>query len=275
MTKQSDKTFHIYSDESRHRGERFLLLGGVWVEKTKLSLCYKDIDRLRLENGFINDSKQKIAFSGEFKWTKVSRRYIDVYKQVIDLFFDWIKSDQIRSCIMLVDSYDQNVQAHNNLQKDGFFKLLYQLYYHNSLIPGIYEIFPDRITNPTHKVNLPILKQSLNRAFQTKFASKMNFDDFARIQNFVRNIVPCDSKEFPLIQVLDVVMGAIGYFQNRHFEREGASEVKTDLMKYVVDKLIYSAFVKVEGKKYLIAKSTKFNIWKFRPKEKGTDSSVP
>ena len=64
------------------------------------------------------------------------------------------------------------------------------------------------------------------------------------------------------------------YFSEERF-REGfyktiqpdeEQKAKIDLMKYVLNKLILNGAIHFTGKKFIVAKSTKFNIWFFRPK---------
>lgn len=166
---------------------------------------------------------------------------------------------------MLVDTHDPGVMGYNNLKTDGFYKLMYQLYYHNSGVPGKYWIYPDQITNPTHNVNLNNLRGALDHGLRNKFADKLN--PALMQEKIVQEIKPINSKKVDLLQMIDVVMGSIGFYQNRLFEKSGASPAKTELMKYVMDKIIYSGALKFDGKNYLVVKSTRFNIWLFRPKK--------
>jgi hypothetical protein len=262
------KNIHIYSDESRHKNERFLLLGGIWVEEAATAEINNILTVLRVKYGYTNDAGARVNFLGEFKWTKVSDRYLHIYKEIIDIFFNCIKDKGMRSCVMLVDTKDPTVISYSNIKREGYFKLLYQLYFHNSKVPGIYKIYPDRITNPEqHNVNFAVLEECLESALRKKFSEIMNPGETALIKRFVHQLIPIDSKSSEFIQLLDVVMGAIGYYQNRLFEKENARKAKIELMKYVFDKLLYSGIVQISGKQYLVAKSTRFNIWLFRPKK--------
>ncbi len=260
----NDKHIHIYSDESRHRAERFMLLSGLWIKRENIQDLSKRFEQIRLDAGYEKDGG-RIPFKGEFKWTKVSKTHIPVYKKVVDILFDAHDEHLIRYCAMLVDTHDPVIREHDNMHTDGFFKLMYQLYLHNCRVPGEYWIYPDQITNPTHKVNLETLKKTLESALQKKFADKINPD--APIVPMVQEIKPINSKHVDLLQMIDVVMGGLGYYQNRLFEKEGASPAKTELMKYVMDKIIYSGALKFDGKHYLVVKSTRFNIWLFRPRK--------
>lgn len=257
---------NVYSDESRHRGERFLLLGGLWIRVDDIVLVENEIRQLRNNNGYRDSAGKWVDFHGEFKWTKVSDKYLHVYKDIVDLFFKLLDKDKIRFCAMLIDTHNPAVQKYDNIKRDGYFKLLYQLYLHNCKVPGLYKIYPDKITNPQHKINLRKLQIALDKSLAKKFAELVPQEN--RPEYYVQSITPVDSKKTQILQIVDVIIGAIGYFQNRHFQRSGAKRAKVELMKHVFNKLIYSGTIKISGKKFMVARSTRFNIWLFRPKNK-------
>jgi hypothetical protein len=263
------KTFHIYSDESRHKNERFLLLSGIWIEEAKIKIAEAEIAALREKHGYINSSGQHIDFLGEFKWTKVSTKYMPVYKDVADILFDWVEKDIVRFNVILMDTHDPTVTAYENISKEGYFKLLYQLYYHNSKIPGIYKIYPDSITNPAQaRVKLDMLHKCLEKTLRKRFIPLLNPQVAENLPDFVKNILPVDSKRTPLIQVTDVVMGALGYLQNELYRAPSAKKAKVELMKYILERIVLSGAIQIKGKKYYVARSKKFNIWLFRPNKK-------
>ena len=262
------KTIRIYSDESRHKNERFMLLSGIWIEENKIKEARSEIKSFRHKHGYKNSAGHYVDFIGELKWQKVSDKYSHVYKNLADIFFDWIERDVVRYCCMLIDTHDPLIKQHNNIGTDGYFKLLYQLYFQNSKIPAKYKIFPDSISNPTTKVNLPRLDSCLDAGFKKKFLPLLNPAESLSARGFVNNITPIDSHSSEFIQVVDVIMGAIGYLQNRLFENPGAKKAKVELMRYVFEKIALSGAIKITGKKYYVAKSTKFNIWPFKPSNK-------
>lgn len=265
------KTIHIYSDESRHKAERFLLLSGLWIEEENITSAEKEIKSLRHKSGYKNSQGKHIDFLGEFKWTKVSDKYLSVYKQLVDIFFGWIENDKVRFCSMLVDTHDQAVVKHSNIKKEGYFKLLYQLYLHNSKIPAIYKIYPDRITNPKqHRVDFQKLDECLDASLKNKFGILLNPENNIPVKGFVHSINPIDSKSTSFIQVVDVIMGSLGYFQNRLFVKSHPKKAKVELMKHALNKLILSGTILFSGKKFIIARSTKFNIWMFKPNKKSS-----
>ncbi len=260
------KTIRIYSDESRHKNERFMLLGGVWIEEVNIKNASTQIAYLRKKSGYKNSKGQHIDFLGEFKWQKTSDKYMSVYKELVDIFFEWIDKDVARFCCMLIDKNNPNIKKFDNMDGDGYFKLLYQLYLHNSKTPAIYKIFPDSITNPTVKVNLPKLDSILDAKLREKFVPLLNPDEEMPTKGFVNNITPMNSKLTDFIQIVDVILGAIGFLQNGLFRKKGAKKAKVELMKYIFEKMALSGYIKIMGKTYYVAKSTKFNIWIFRPR---------
>jgi hypothetical protein len=261
-------TIRIYSDESRHRNEKFLLLGSIWIDEKNVIDVKNLIESLRKKYGYTNSEGKEVDFLGEFKWSKVSDKYLNVYQDLVDIFFDCIDKDIFRSCIMLVDTQDPEIISQNNIKKEGFIKLLYQLYLHNSHIPATYKIYPDSITNPQHQIDLNTLYESLNNALRKKFSLKVNPEYLQ--QRYVNNITPVDSKKVVFIQLIDIIMGGIGYYQNGFFDKVNAKQSKVKLMKYILDKIVFAGTFQFTGKKYIIVKSTKFNIWLFRPKNKNS-----
>jgi len=109
----------------------------------------------------------------------------------------------------------------------------------------------------------------LDAAFRKKFTPLINPSEHPGIRGFVNNLTPTDSKQSQCIQLIDVVMGGLGYYQNGLFHKENAKQAKVELMKYIFEKITLSGAIKFAGKNYLIAKSTKFNIWLLRPKGNG------
>ncbi len=220
---------------------------------------------IRKKYGYDKDGI-RTDFRGEIKWQKVSTKYFPVYHEIVDLFFDLIDEHAIRFCCMLVDTQDDSVRSYNNIKSEGLYKLLYQLYFHNCRVPGFYKIYPDRITNARSDVNLEILKRALDAGLRRKFESKVPPQNAPA--RYVLEITPQESHKHEAIQMVDLIMGALGYFQNRHFTNEGAKLAKVKLMKRVFDRLVFSGTFKIEGKHFMVVRSTRLNIWLFRPRNK-------
>ena len=123
--------FEIYCDESQpdvfwskssHKA-KYLLLGSVWIPAERKNEIKKSVHDLKLQ----------YSFSGEIQWKKVSTRYLDFYKKLIDLFIDY--GDNIRfRCIVVEGDKVNMVKFHQNDQELGFYKFYYQMIIHWMII---------------------------------------------------------------------------------------------------------------------------------------------
>ena len=49
------ESINIYSDESRHRAERFLLLGGLWIRAQDIDYVETELNKIRNKFGYRTD----------------------------------------------------------------------------------------------------------------------------------------------------------------------------------------------------------------------------
>ncbi len=81
----------VYCDESAKKGKYFgNFYGGAIVNA-------KQINKL---NTILNKKKEYLNLFGEIKWSKVTESYLDKYIEIIDLFFNYIKTSNIKIRIM-------------------------------------------------------------------------------------------------------------------------------------------------------------------------------
>ena len=72
----------------------------------------------------LNNKKQELNLKGEIKWSKVTENYLEKYIEMINLFFNFIKSGKIKVRIM----FAQNAHVADNLTKqqtDNEYSILY------------------------------------------------------------------------------------------------------------------------------------------------------
>lgn len=190
--------FEIYCDESRpevifgskeklNEYNQFMLIGGIWLDAKDRNDIKEKIKSLKIKHN---------AF-GEIKWKNVSPSKLDFYLELIDLFF---YSDLRFRCILINGKHFDSTIYHNSDDELGFYKFYYQLIYHWLEPLENYAIFLD------HKKNrLPDRLHVLNDV--------LNNSSFS----FVNRVQAIPSKESVLIQLADLLMGAVGYkFHNHH-----------------------------------------------------------
>jgi len=222
--------FEVYCDESgqelfksRLSGEHYVLIGSAWIKAEDRRKHKDDVRTIR----------QRYKVHGEFKWNKVSDSRLDFYLDIVKWFF---RSDiRFRVLVLRANELDV-VKFHDDDNELMFYKFYYQLLHHWILDFNKYKVFLDTRTNRLHS-RLKVLETCLNSANLTS--------------SVVVQALP--SSELDLIQVTDVLIGAVSY----KFHRRGESHAKLRIVREVEQNLgreIEPTSRSVE----------KFNIFRFR-----------
>lgn len=207
----------IYVDESSQTQCRYLLLGAVCIPAHSTALAEKGILDLR----------QNRLPHGEMKWGKVSANKFDVYRDVVDAFFegDAFSSAQFH-CVVVDTSRLDHATYNAGSSEIGFNKEIYQLASKcaQAFSQDLLHLYPDyRDTN-----QLPSsLRDILNRG-RRKAGDRREWP-FRRCQFR-------DSKTALLLSLPDLFIGALGYQLNGHYRREGASPAKIAMADHIMMK---------------------------------------
>jgi hypothetical protein len=184
--------FEIYCDESRLEllalkppcPDHYVLIGGLWVPASRRPVFKDEISAIR---------KKERCF-GEIKWNAVAPSRLPFYLRLIDWFFD--KGVELRfRCIVVERDKVNLVRYHESDQELGFYKFYYQLIHHWILDFNTYAIFLDLKSNRA-KNRLRILETCLRRS---------------NLSSDIRFVQALPSVQSPLIQVADLLIGAVGY----------------------------------------------------------------
>ena len=206
--------YDVYCDESRQdlivekssidSHNRFVCIGGIMLPTEKREGLKASIKEL----------KDKHNLYGELKWGNVSPNKINFYLELVDLFFSSDSSIDFRTVVL--DAKDIDNETFNDSDHElGYYKFYYQLLYHWIEPQYKYYIFTDYKTNKD-RTRLKNLKGILNRACWSES---------------VELIQAINSKESLLLQLQNVLMGAVGYKFN--YGVHGESDAK----KAVVDRI--------------------------------------
>lgn len=190
------KTFNIYCDESCHLEndhKHFMFLG-------KVSSAYNQV-KLHTEN--IQEIKKKHHFYAEIKWTSVSKSKLRFYEELIDYFF----STDLQFRAIGVEKNKINNGAFHQSYDDFYYKMYYYLLNHNLNSLYTYNVYLD-IKDTLSALKINKLKDILN----TKFG-------------VFRNVQNIRSQESLLLQLADLIMGAISYYHNND-EKANTAKVK-------------------------------------------------
>jgi len=227
----------IYCDESRQdlfnnknsitENNRYICIGGIWIESEIREKVKSDIKVIQKKHNVF----------GEFKWKTVTPSKYEFYKELVELFFNY--DDKIKFRCVVIDAKQVDMKTYNNSDSElGFYKFYYQLltYWINN--KNQYKIYTD------YKVNRK--NDRLNDL-------KLILNNKSRSSTTVQLIQAINSKESLLLQLEDVLMGAVAYKYN--FGDSGKAMAKNNLIGVIEDILKTKI---TDNNRY----NNKFNIFK-------------
>jgi len=213
-----------------------MVIGGVWVPEIVE-------DKYRIA---IWKIKKAYGVNWEFKWSRLNPHRTEAYKELVDVFFD-APSLSYR-CILVDKTLIDYATYHNNDKELGFYKFYFQLL-SRSLNPNIaYWAYLDDRTNK--KANrLPDLKATVNQWCKRRHRCR---------DELLRTVEARDSRSHELIQMTDVLTGAIAGIWNEEFR----NQAKYDICGHIAMRKNWSTL-----KVSTFPSENKFNIWKWEPKK--------
>lgn len=180
------KTFNFYCDESCHLEndqKPYMLISYVSTAYNQIKLHTDNIKRI----------KEKHNFKNEIKWSSVSKGKFHFYMDLIDYFF----SNDLNFRAIVVDK-EKIKNFHFDQSYDKFiYKMYYQLMFHKINMEYNYNIYLD-IKDSKSSKRVQKLKELLN----------LNYSTIRSIQNI-------RSEESLLLQLTDLIMGALSYHLRR------------------------------------------------------------
>jgi hypothetical protein len=180
---EEKKTYNIYCDESTHienDGQPYMILAYISTPYHLLKMHNKNIREMKMEH----------FYRGEMKWSSISKSQYPFYNKLIDYFFS---NDELNFRAIIIDKSKLNHKAYNQDHNTFYDKMYYQLL-NKKIYPDChYNIYLD--IKDTHSyVKARSLKKYLERDY-----------------NNIRNLQIIRSYESELMQLSDVLMGAINY----------------------------------------------------------------
>ncbi len=230
--------YNIYCDESchiQHDGNDIMVIGGVFCPKNNVKRVNKEIRKIKEKHGIIKS---------EIKWHKVSNNKFDFYCELIDYFFS---NDELRfRCVIAPEKKRLNLKCFSLSYDDWYYRIYYLLLKEIVGVDAEYYIYMDiKDTNGGSKIKK--LKIVLNNML------------YAFYNDVVKNIQLVRSDEIEIIQLSDVLIGAVSYVNRNLNNNDNAKSKIIDLiMEKTGQSLKYTTMPKVFH--------NKFDIFRWRPK---------
>lgn len=238
--------FNLICDESG-TSERHLIVGAVTLPRANHEALTRELATLKQEKGF--------RAEGEFKWGKVSRAFLPHYLEFVDWFFRHLHANHLRFRAHVVDTATRDYRRYGEGDREkAFYKVYYHLLRQSVRRLALEEegsnilVLLDDKTN-RYPFRLTVLKNTLNATLRTELGTP----------DLVANIEPRQSsggEAEPLIQLVDILIGAIGFVRNGYLTRPNASPAKVELVRHLQEQA-------GTGFDYDTAARATFNIWTF------------
>jgi len=208
--------YNIYCDESCHLENdpyKSMVLGATWCAKQDKDRLFGKIKEIKL--------RHKLDSHFEIKWNKVSISKIAFYRDIVNFFFD---TDGLNFRAFVVPDKSELDHKHYNQTHDDFY---YKIYFDMLKIiispHDAYYIYLDiKDTQGYEKVNK--LHEVISNARY----------DFSK--QIVRNIQEVRSDEVSLLQVADLLIGALSYFHRGL----NTNKAKLELIELIKERSGYS-----------------------------------
>lgn len=232
-----------FADESSITKDKYSIVGGTVVQSGRLQYVLNRIAALR----------SKHNMNAELKWSKVSNQKQQAYEDLVDLFFELSADGYLFFHATTFDNHRWDHRQYNENDPDiGLSKLYYQMLLHQYIgsygdLASLYVCLDRRrSTTPPGE-----LQKILNAGAAKKFG--LSFDP-------VRVLVMKDSKKSDMIQLNDVILGAVAAHKNgKHLQNETRA-AKRDIAIRVARKAGLSEYLTTPSHRQ------HFTIWNFRPK---------
>lgn len=204
------ETINIYCDESCHLendGKRVMTLGALWCPLEKRRQIS---DRLREIK-----ERHDIPPSTEVKWGKVSPAKLVFYQDWIDYFFD--DDDLYFRAIVIPDKTTLRHEDFGQTHDNWYYKMLFTLV--------------SVLLKPENKHRIYIdYKDTQSGAKANKLHDVLCNSAFDFDQRIIERVQPVVSHESELLQLCDLLIGAVGY-ANRGLTGSAAKTTLVDRIK--------------------------------------------
>ena len=202
---------NIYCDESchlEHDSSNAMGLGAIRLPLDKVKLVNEDIKQIKIKHG--------ISKYNELKWVKVSESKYNVYKDMVNYFFD--KDFLHFRCLVIKDKDELDHNRFNQTHDDWYYKMYFEM------LKAVYE--------PTEQFNVYVDIKDTNYNLKIRKLSEVchnSMYDFS--QSIIKKIQTVRSEEVKLMQLVDILVGAVVY-TNRTIEKKNSAKLKLiDLIK--------------------------------------------
>lgn len=209
-------TLNVYADESSQDDHRYMVLSGIAVDATEVHLV----------EAALRSVQQKHKTTGTMKWGKVSKAKLPVYLDFCDAYFALRNQDLTHFHSMTVDTARLDNSKFNSGDRQlGFSKMVYQLLCKFGREYGRNYLLHCFLDHRTTRQSLEELRAMVNNGLRKHWGI---MGDCVRRLQFVQ------TEDEPLLQINDILLGALASRCNGHHMKAGAAQHKCELAAHIL-----------------------------------------
>lgn len=232
--------YNVYCDESCHLQNDtspVMILGAVLCPKEEKKKVFDDIRKIKMKHGL--DSRFEI------KWTKVSASKIDFYVELLTYF--WNNPNLCYRGLVATGKKRLNHEKYNEGDNDLWY---YKMYF----------LMLDPIVNPSNEYQILVdIKDTRGGKRVKKLREVLCNNKYDFKQEVIKQIVQINSKESEILQLADLINGALGFY-HRQLDKEPDANKGKVLMVRELQK-------KCNLDKNTARSQHKFNLFIWQPRE--------
>ena len=203
------ETFNVYLDESCHlENDRIpvMMLGVSWCPAEKVREISVRLREIQVEHGLSRDF--------EIKWTKVGARKLDFYKAVVDYFFD--DDDLHFRGVFIPDKGVLDHESFDQTHDEWYYKMCFTLL--------------EPVIDPEQRYAIYLdIKDTRSEEKRKRLEHVLRNAKYDGTQEIIQRVQQIRSEESKILQLADLLMGAVTY-ANRRLR---SSEAKLALIKRI------------------------------------------
>lgn len=231
--------YNVYCDESchlMHDASPVMILGAVSCPREQKKKIFDDIRAIKIKHGL--DSRFEI------KWTKVSASKIDFYLELLTYF--WDNPNLCYRGLVATGKDHLDHEKYNDGDNDLWY---YKMYF----------LMLDPIVNPLNEYQILVDIKDTRGGMRVKKLREVlcnNKYDFR--QEVIKQIVQINSKESEILQLADLINGALGFYHRQLDKDPDANEGKVFMVRELQKKCNLD--------KNTARDEQKFNLFIWRPR---------
>jgi len=226
------------ADEAGISNDRWTVVGGVCMHKSRVLQVLAAMQKYRTDHNM----------HSELKWTKISNQKQAEYEALVDYFFAMNNTNQIQFHSIIFDSWSNRQGNTDGAGKKGVSYLYSELLLNRFINRcGLHGSLYARLDERSSSISLEEQRKELNHSANEIYGIN---------NNPLKILMSENSKKCDILQLNDVILGAVCSVRNGRYLLPGGRESKKQIATKVLAKSGFASF-DIDTPKEI----SKFTVW--------------